>query len=409
MSVVIVLDPGHGSEEFHGGEFGPYIEKEIDLSVAKALKTRLEMYDDVEVYLTRENDINVGLKERADFAKAKNADYFFSIHFNLSSAHDYYGSEVWLSINRNSYIQMYPMASELMKNFDSIGLYNRGIKTRPGEHGNYYAVIRYCESYGIPSCIIEHCHMDNIRDTIFLPLKNNKVSEESLLFFGNSDADAIARGLKLKSTALGIDYSNFKVDKVNIKKATILPDEKAPFNCVLTVKSFDSSTNTVTLNIHAESDSYLLYYRVSTDGGLSFSSLQDWPRTSWNNSLNDCEIKVNISQIKGSGICAQILNSYDVESVTGLLSLDEIKKFQRTETVNRAIDNSVLDKENSLSTANVEIVENLTKSEPQTLMDNAAFRYGALGVCIVLFGVVIGMLVGLLSRKPKTRKVKRDD
>lgn len=400
MGVVIVLDPGHGSDEYHGGEFGDYVEKDIDLAVSKALKNRLEMYDNVKVYLTREEDINVDLKARADFAKAKNADYFFSIHFNMSSIHNYYGAEVWLSVDKSNYSKMYPAASELMKNFDGIGLFNRGIKTRPGEHGDYYAVIRHCTNYGIPSCIIEHCHLDNVRDNSFLPLKNGKVSDEALEFFGVTDADAIAKALNLKSSILGVDYSGYKTDKANIKTSQVLPDTQAPYNCQLSVSSVDAVNNTATINIHAETKSYLLYYQISTDGGKTYSELKEWPRSSWNKSSNDCEVLINVPSGKTIEVDAIVYNSYDVCSNCQPLTV------VLPQTVNSASKSSpVYEKEITYDNQSITRVNEY--NPVGNIIGNGLIRNGLLVFCILLLVIVSISTISLFRRRNKILKIRK--
>ena len=69
--VIIVIDPGHGGDNL-GAEWNNVIEKDMTLFVAKCMRYELEKYDNVEVYLTRESDINLELNERADIAKKYN-------------------------------------------------------------------------------------------------------------------------------------------------------------------------------------------------------------------------------------------------------------------------------------------------------------------------------------------------
>ncbi|MCQ2080115.1 MAG: N-acetylmuramoyl-L-alanine amidase [Lachnospiraceae bacterium] len=323
MSLIIVLDPGHGGEEFHGGEFGPYIEKDIDLTVANVMKSRLEQYDGVTVYLTRESDVPVDLKQRCDIAKAYNADYFVSIHFNLSSLHDLYGSEVWLPIQNKYYNKMYPIANELMNNFDAMGLHNRGIKTRVGSGGdNYYAVIKYATNYGIPSCIIEHCHMDNPNDNWIIPSSNPKAMSDALYNFGTQDADAFARALHLKSTILGVDYSKFKTTNSTNKSTKILPDNTEPE--VNNIELQGRSGNIVTLKMKAEDkNGFIQYYKYSTDGGFTYSKLFDWPRTSWNTSVKEHIVNIEIPSGANS-IVTMVVNGNDKSTISNMLLLPSV-------------------------------------------------------------------------------------
>ena len=91
-----MIDPGHGGENL-GAQVDGYTEKEMTMIVAKAMKKELENYDNVVVYLTRESDQELSLEERAQFAKDRNADFLFCLHFNSSVNHNLYGSEVWVS------------------------------------------------------------------------------------------------------------------------------------------------------------------------------------------------------------------------------------------------------------------------------------------------------------------------
>ena len=142
MSYVIVLDPGHGGDQ-DGGMIGAYIEKNMTLTVARAMKEYLDSFEGVTVYLTRDSDQPMTIQQRLDFAKSVNADYFISLHFNMSGYHTLYGSEIWIPAQQSYYNKMYPFADLVMKNFDEMGLFNRGIKTRIGKTGdNYYGVIR---------------------------------------------------------------------------------------------------------------------------------------------------------------------------------------------------------------------------------------------------------------------------
>ncbi|MCS7231624.1 MAG: N-acetylmuramoyl-L-alanine amidase [Elusimicrobiota bacterium] len=80
---LIVIDPGHGGED--PGAVGKYgsKEKDINLSVSKILKEKLEKIG-FNVILTREEDIFIPLVKRTKFANDCKADLFISIHCNAS-------------------------------------------------------------------------------------------------------------------------------------------------------------------------------------------------------------------------------------------------------------------------------------------------------------------------------------
>ena len=143
--VVVVIDPGHGGPNL-GTDYLPIPEKVYTMAVAQYMKEELEKFQNVEVYLTHTEDVRMDLDERAAFAQGVDADFLFSLHFNMSLSHTLYGSEVWIPSTGQLYSQGYSAANEFLTQFEEMGLFNRGIKTRIGSNGNsdYYGIIREC-------------------------------------------------------------------------------------------------------------------------------------------------------------------------------------------------------------------------------------------------------------------------
>ncbi|HLR64093.1 MAG TPA: N-acetylmuramoyl-L-alanine amidase [Pseudogracilibacillus sp.] len=77
----IVLDPGHGGHDPGSTALNGNEEKDLTLSIAKAIASYLEERG-VQVILTRETDMFVPLNKRIEFAEAYEADFFISIHFD---------------------------------------------------------------------------------------------------------------------------------------------------------------------------------------------------------------------------------------------------------------------------------------------------------------------------------------
>jgi N-acetylmuramoyl-L-alanine amidase len=90
----IVIDPGHGGRD--PGAVSRYgtREKNIVLDVSKRLKRHLEKRG-MEVTLTREKDVFISLRKRAEFANKRNADLFVSVHANASRSSRLRGFEVY--------------------------------------------------------------------------------------------------------------------------------------------------------------------------------------------------------------------------------------------------------------------------------------------------------------------------
>lgn len=79
-NITVVIDPGHGGEDPGAVSFNMK-EKDLNFQISNILKDKLAEKG-AKVYLTREEDIDVDLYERIDFAKEKEADFLISIHQN---------------------------------------------------------------------------------------------------------------------------------------------------------------------------------------------------------------------------------------------------------------------------------------------------------------------------------------
>ena len=77
----VVLDPGHGGRNGGTRTSSGLVEKELTLDLARRLAELLETAG-YEVLLTRDDDVEVSLEERARFANENGADLFVSIHVN---------------------------------------------------------------------------------------------------------------------------------------------------------------------------------------------------------------------------------------------------------------------------------------------------------------------------------------
>ena len=83
----ICLDPGHGAGS--SGAVGPtgLIEKDVNLREALLLKEMLEKAG-ATVFMTRTEDVDPPLLERAKFNKANKTDLFVSLHHNANAQND---------------------------------------------------------------------------------------------------------------------------------------------------------------------------------------------------------------------------------------------------------------------------------------------------------------------------------
>jgi len=92
----IVIDPGHGGENYGALSFGGIYEKDIALEVALKAKQIIEERTDVTVVLTRDTDRDVPNEARIAFANEEQADLFVSLHCNSSFSRTPQGIETYV-------------------------------------------------------------------------------------------------------------------------------------------------------------------------------------------------------------------------------------------------------------------------------------------------------------------------
>lgn len=282
--VVIVIDPGHGGtgDRNLGAQYNGFSEKDLTLKVANAMKAELEKYDNVTVYLTRTTDGFISLEDRAAFAKNVNADFVYSIHLNASTEHNFYGSEVWTSAFGSFYQAGYDFGQIESGELSTLGLYQKGVKSKLGSTGkDYYGIIRASVARNIPCVIIEHAYLDHGYD---LPLLKQADFTSKL---GVCDATAVAKYFKLTSSSTGIDYSGYKFTSVKKPGAPVRQDLTDPDYCNISVISYDKSSRNALVQMSTkDSQSPIIYFAYSYDGGKTFSYLQMWDRTQETQSFN---------------------------------------------------------------------------------------------------------------------------
>lgn len=319
--LVIVIDPGHGGEN-EGAKYDGYMEKEMTMVVARAMKEELEKYDGVEVYLTRQGDEDMSIQDRAAFAGEKKADFLFCLHFNSSIHHSLFGTETWVPADGIYYAKGYSFAQIELKELIELGLYVRGIKTRLNDRGeNYYGILRYCTYEEVPSVLIEHCHLDNEKDKKFYQQGRGQLEE-----LGRLDATAAAKYFRLKSAILGVDYSDYPVPETNIPQNTVKPDKTEPDLCEIEIGPIDESTGQVNVHIEAEDkDSYILYYCYSTDGGNTYSSLEQWPRPEdWNQSSKSHDFQITVPLDEETELRAAVYNGFDLLTESNIITIEPV-------------------------------------------------------------------------------------
>ena len=91
---IIVIDAGHGGKDPGCIGKGGTQEKNVVLSVAKKLKSKLDS-NGYKTFLTRSNDTYLKLGDRAAIAEKKHADLFISLHANANPSSSVKGFSVY--------------------------------------------------------------------------------------------------------------------------------------------------------------------------------------------------------------------------------------------------------------------------------------------------------------------------
>ena len=393
---VIVIDPGHGGEN-KGADYNGLVEKNINMKTAEAMYEELSKYENIKVYMTHTDiELDMSLAQRAEYAKSVDADYLISLHYNASEYHSLYGCEVWIPSISSYYVKGYQLADNIINELTDLGINSKGIKTRIGDDGDeYYGIIRECEYRGITSIIVEHCYLDNRNDIGYV--KNETGFKE----FGRADAWGLAKYLGLKSSILGVDYSNHQNISVIEPQARIYQDSTPPEILSVKVISFDKYRATLEFSIEAkDSDTYINYYSYSLDGGENFTELLLWD-TSIGDTLNVGVGNVSEDIIKnGIELVVRVYNIYDVQAQSDIIDVYELYGIEKEDFLLKDEDSNNAGLEEGFLEETFEKIntETLSIKDMKTgYKDSVIYKAGI----IILIGIVLALILVVIFRKGK--------
>ena len=92
---LIVVDAGHGGKDKGATSAKGAHEKDVNLTIARHIKTILVNRFKYRVVMTRKDDIFIPLKERSAIANSRNAELFVSIHANAAKRKSAHGIETY--------------------------------------------------------------------------------------------------------------------------------------------------------------------------------------------------------------------------------------------------------------------------------------------------------------------------
>lgn len=174
--IIVCIDAGHGGTDVGANNENRY-EKNDTLKIAKLVREYLEQ-ENIEVIMTRADDITCTLQKRCKIANKKKADIFVSLHRNSADTGN--GIEIWINSKRSK--KDINLATNIMKYIEKTKIQNdRGIKygTIEGENTDYYVL----NNTKMPSCLIELGFISDEED--------NKLFDENIKNY----AEAISKGI----------------------------------------------------------------------------------------------------------------------------------------------------------------------------------------------------------------------
>ena len=207
-TVHVLLDPGHGgSQDGATSADGSVKEKDVNLKIGLALKQELEEnYEGIEVSMTRDSDVDVGLKERVDMGS--DCDFIISLHNNAIAEKPAYDNGCTVLVASGRYrkkvaLETRKMGANILLELEDLGLENRGLLTREaldgekypnGEIMDHYKIVRYGILSKVPAIIVEHAFID--KDSEF---EEHLKDDEGIEELAKADARGIARYFGLKT------------------------------------------------------------------------------------------------------------------------------------------------------------------------------------------------------------------
>ncbi|HVF13241.1 MAG TPA: N-acetylmuramoyl-L-alanine amidase [Acidimicrobiales bacterium] len=198
----IVVDPGHGGTEQGAISPSGLREADVNLEVSRHLEAALETAG-VSVLLTRPGNYDANLSPRAEIARALAPRAFVSIHHNAEPDGPWPGpgSETYYQIaspdSKRLAGLIYEEVVAALAAYDVAWVADRdaGAKYRPGQNGDYYAVLRLPGD--VVSVLVESAFMSNPAEAALLDRADVQKAE------GEAVARAILRYLNTPDPGSG--------------------------------------------------------------------------------------------------------------------------------------------------------------------------------------------------------------
>jgi N-acetylmuramoyl-L-alanine amidase len=160
---IIVIDAGHGGKDF-GAKINDEIESKIVESISKKIKL-LNVKDEIEIVLLREDDSFIGLNERLKTINKINPDLLISLHINSSNNAEKNGIHAYVSKDNIHYKESLESANSLIDKISNE-------KLKKGEVNN--ASLFIIKNSNCPALALEIGYLSNNNDREYVTSEKGK-------------------------------------------------------------------------------------------------------------------------------------------------------------------------------------------------------------------------------------------
>jgi N-acetylmuramoyl-L-alanine amidase len=235
--ITVVIDAGHGGKDFGGqSPDGKIYEKDLTLTIIKKIK-ELNKNKNVNIILTRENDVYQSPKEKADFSIAQNPDLFVSIHIDAAikdSAASKTGMSVLVADNTaDNTASSKLFASAIINQFANNFKIPVTMFPRQQQAGIWVLKQSIC-----PAILIEAGYITNKKDLAYLQTDEAKEAiAKNVLAAIEKYVVATQSSEKGISILPTVSYQNMHIKETDTLPETIAKHGKAENNSVVSIKT----------------------------------------------------------------------------------------------------------------------------------------------------------------------------
>lgn len=160
---IIVIDAGHGGKDY-GAKINDEIESKIVESISKKIKL-LNVKDEIEIVLLREDDSFIGLNERLKTINKINPDLLISLHINSSNNAEKNGLHAYVSKDNIYYKESLENANSLIDNIS-----NEKLKKGEVNNANLFII----KNSNCPALALEIGYLSNNNDREYVTSEKGK-------------------------------------------------------------------------------------------------------------------------------------------------------------------------------------------------------------------------------------------